>query len=497
MSKRSSFLWVTLGLSILVVGFLPATRVPTLGDDFYVVFQAQGISGGDLGVWLALAWQWGMQAGHFNPVGQLLGGLYHFGAYAWGAAVGVTPTAYYLVGAFVILALAALAATFALLRALRHAGYPGVPSARLFALIAAVTGLTLQLHPWSNDPVTTYSMAGYASAAIGFLLIGFAFKAIAGGGPRILDFLRVGVTATFAVIFYEMLVAAVAATAVVYVAAWFSRRGPGGSRAGVLGLGLVGVVLPAVVFVGGRLYVALVSGTGGYTGTTAVPGLDSARAFVFGMASSVPGAAWPYTYHRLGTVELSRPALVGAFVLIGLLAVFVIAWTRRPVARLAVTRRLVLPVAVLVAFWALATLSHTITPKYTVEISAPGLVYLFYSVGSLVVTLLLAFAVLALRLPAGRVIGVVVVVGISAFAVVQQSVNWTLGTMMANSYAVNARLLEASVDADMPEAERCDRLEEWNARDWPDYYRDAALVYLAEAYENARDDEFCDPPSGG
>ncbi|WP_395639730.1 hypothetical protein [Pseudolysinimonas sp.] len=496
MSRRSSLLWAALGVAVLVVGFLPATRVPTLGDDFYVVFQAQGVSSGDLGTWLSLAWGWGMQAGHFNPIGQVLGGLYHFGAFAWGSLVGVTPTTYYLAGAFLILATAALAATYALTSALRHVGYASVPFWRLFALVAAVTGVTIQLHPWSNDPVTTYSMAGYASTAIGFLLIGFAFRAVATGHPTALDLVRIAVTAVFAVLFYEMLVAAVAATFVVYCAAWFTRSKTVGGRGGILAVIGVGVVLPAAVFIGGRLYVSLVSGTGGYTGTTAVPGLESARAFVFGMASSIPASAWPYTYYRIGQVDLSRAALVGSFALLLLLVIFLVAWTRRPLPRVPLSRRLLLPVGVLVAFWALATLSHTITPKYTVEISAPGLVYLFYAVGSLVVSLLLAGGVLALRLPAGRVVGIVLVVALASFAVVQQSVNWTLGTMMAGSYSVNARLLEASVDADMPESERCDRLEEWDERDWPDYYRDAALVYLADAYERAQGEAFCDLPDG-
>lgn len=496
MSRRSQLGWAALGTGILALGFSPAARVPIVGDDFQALQEGFGIADGSFFGSVDYGWNAGTKAGHFNPVGQLLGGLYHFATYGISASLRIDPHLVHTIGSFAVIWLTVLAAAFAVVRGIRFADPQSVlPFWRIFALIGAVAGITLQLHPWSNDPVTTYTMAGFASAALGFLLLGFAFSAVSSTTPAWRGYLALAVTSSFAVVFYEMLVAAVAAIAVVFAFVLIRRRERerlGLSRI-LLNIGL-GVVLPAIIFIGGRMLSASPESSG-YTGTSFSLGLDGMRTWVYGMASSIPAGAWPITLYRIDPITMPRPAFVIAALLVIAIVVFAVAWGRGSETRVARTRRLWVPAAAIVTFWALSTAAHTFTPKYISEITAPGLVYLFYAVGVVAVAALIAGIVLLV--PANRLlaVGLVAVPLVTAFAVAQVNINWTVGNVMRAAYSANSALAEASTTTDESATERCAILENWLEQPWPEYYRIAVTENLAENYERVFGMEFCSTPA--
>lgn len=498
MKRLSSFVWICIGLAVMAVGFVPATRVPIVGDDFYVLFQAQGMSHGDLWQWVTLAWGWGLQAGHFNPVGQVLGGLYHFFSLPVSSSLNSSPSYYYQAGAFLLLILSALSATF-FFQATRKTlddTYPGHTFPRVFALICVITGLTLQIHPWSNDPVTTYSMAGYGATAVGFVLLAFTMQAIRTHSNSTWTYLKVGLTALFSVVYYELLVAAVAASAIIIASALFkkTRVQPVPLRRPII-LIAVGVIVPAIVFVLGRLYVSLVSGDGGYTGTAVAVGIEGFKTLAFSIISSIPGGAWAYSFYRVNPMILSRSAVVGVTILTVLLLVFSMLWWRsRSAFESKKPQNLWLPLTALVVFWVLSTAAQSFTAKYIAEISAPGLVYLFYPIGMLSVTLIVATVLSFIPEPRLLPIGAILLAIAAWFGGIQQTVNWTLGDQMRASYVLNSELGAAASNSRIDEATRCMRLQKWANLPWPDYYREGILQNLELSYQQLKHEDFCTVP---
>lgn len=492
---RKNIGWVFLGLAILFVGFLPATRVPIIGDDFYVIYQAQGMSKGDVFAWISLAWGWGMQAGHFNPIGQVLGGLYHFISMPLTSALNISPAYYYQGGAFALLLLAVISATYFFVQTLKTLELEITPgsTARYFALVAAITGLTIQIHPWSNDPVTTYSMAGYGSTAVGFLLLGLAMKAIRPNSHPVWMTVKVSLVAVFSVVYYELLVAAVAGAAVIFAAGLLKKLAiTTVSKKRIVALLGFGVVLPAIVFLGGRAYVSLISGTGGYTGTVVGGPLDGVKTFAFSLISAVPGGAWPYSFYRVNPMILSRPAFLAGTVLVALLIIFAIAWFRTaPAEPVRHPRKIGIPLLALIVFWWLSTAAQAFTAKYIAEITAPGLVYLFYPIGMLTMSLIIAGFAVQVSKKRLLTVGAIFLAFTTWFGMTQQTINWTLSIQMESAYRLNSELAAATTNSRIDEEQRCARLERWLEREWPEYYREGVLANLEPTYYQLKGEEFC------
>ncbi|WP_104127521.1 hypothetical protein [Cryobacterium sp. Y57] len=484
--------WPVFGSVMLALSFLAATRVPIVGDDFQALQEAFVRSGGDLAGSIAYGWTAGMQAGHFNPVGQLLGAVYHFAAYEFSVVFQITPQFFHVASSLGLIWLTTLAASYVVVCAAKFVrNTSALPLGPIFALVATITGLTLQIHPWSNDPVTTYSMAGFGSAAVAFLLLALALRALSPGTSRWGGPVAVAVVSVFAVLYYEMLVAAVAATAVVYVGAILPRADR--TRSSVtksLLLLLVGVALPAIVFVGGR-FLAAPAVSSGYTGTSVALGPDALRTWVFSMVSTLPGGAWPYSMYRIDPLALSRSAVVVAGLLcLGVIGLAIIWWKSTPV-RLDPTRRLWVPAGALFTLWALSVAAHAVTPKYISEITSPGLVYLFYAVGVVCAAVFLAVVILILPRTALLKTSMIALPLLCAFVVVQQAVNWTLGDLMRSAYSSNAQLAAVSTNETSSEAERCAALQLWLEKPWPQYYEESVTTNVELNFEASFDDEFC------
>lgn len=500
MRKIKSFIWISIGLAALAVGFAPATRVPIMGDDLFILYESQAMSHANFWEWTGQAWGLGLQAGHFNPVGQFLGGVFHFIALPLSSALSIGPQYYYQFGAFTLLLLAVMSGTFFFVasRKTLDRDYPRNSFPRAFSLIALITGVTLQVHPWSNDPVTTYSMAGFGGTALGFLFLGFCMQSIRSSTKPWHAYLPVGITAMFGVVYYELLIAAVAAGALIFVTALIpSTRVQTISVKRGIGLGVVGVVVPSALFAVGRLYVALIGGTGGYTGTDVSVGIPGFKTLLYALISSIPGGAWPYTLYKVNPILFSRAALIGGALITLVLVIFWIIWWREKETRTDFKpKKLWIPMASIVIFWVLSTAAQAFAAKYTLEISAPGLVYLFYSTGLISVSLI--FAGIFSFIPKAHLflLGGVLLPLVVWFSINQQAINWTLGDQMSSSYALNRELAIASTNGHIAEEKRCEVLEKWaNTPPWPEYYRNGIVSNLKYSYLQISGEEFCNDAS--
>jgi hypothetical protein len=293
--------------------------------------------------------------------------------------------------------------------------------------------------------------------------------------------------------YYEMLVGMIAGTAVVYAGTILRGRRRGNRPQVVRALVLtgVGVVLPAVVFIGGRLLAAPAESSG-YTGTALSVGPDAAYTWWVAMVGAVPTGGWRYLIENGGgRIPINtRSGLFAIALLIGAL-VLMAAWRRLPVVTGGWSKAALVPIGAVLGTWAATTATHTTTKKYIDEINEPGQVYLYYAVGVLCVALLLAAVAVTLLPRAGATVrsGGLLVLG--AFIAVQAPLNWHLATISAEAYSINRNLSTAGADADVPPDIRCDTLLTWAERPWPQYYLDAVVEDTQENFLRVHGEPFC------
>jgi hypothetical protein len=494
MNRMPRLLWAALGTVLIGLGALPAARVPILGDDFQALFETYAIADGSLLETLSFGWNAGFGAGHFNPIGQALGALHHFTVYSVSASLGVPPQLTDVAIGTALIWLTVLAAATALVNGLRYAGLtPRLGLWPAFALVAGITALTLQLHPWTNDPVTTFLPAGWGSAVIGFALLGLALRATVPGRTGWLDVALVGGVALFAVMYYEMLVGVIAGTAVVYAGTFFRgrRRGDRSQVVRALVLTGVGVVLPALVFLGGRLLAAPAESSG-YTGTAISLGPDALSTWWVAMVGAVPGGGWPYLI-SMGGGRIpfeQRPVLYAVALLAGVL-VLMAAWRRVPAVTGGWSESALVPIGAVVTAWAATTATHATTKKYIDEIDEPGQVYLYYAVGVICVALLLAAFVVTVLPHLGSFARSAGLLLLGAFVAVQGPLNWHLASVSAEAYSINRNLSSAAADDDVLPQTRCDTLLAWAQRPWPAYYLEAVVEDTQEDFLRKFDEPFC------
>lgn len=493
LARLRSALWAVLGTALLGIGLIPAARVPILGDDFQALFETYTRGRGSFGTAVAYGWRAGMQAGHFNPVGQAIGAAYHYTVFALSASWQLPPQLFAALADAGLVWLTVLAATSVLVQGLRYAGItPRVPFWPGFACLAAITASTLELHPWSNDPVTSFLPAGWGSAVVAFAILGLALRSTQWQRTSWVDVVLAGVIGVFAVLYYEMLVGAVAGAAVVYAAAVLRARSHRDRAQLFRGLALfgAGVALPAVVFVCCRM-LAVPQAKSNYTGTAVSLGPKALHTFYVATVGALPGGGWRYLSDSAGPFRITTGAGLFTLTLLAGIVVLALAWGRRPALTGRWSRTAAVPVVAVLVTWAATTATHATSEKYITEIRSPGQVYLYYVVAVVCVALLLAAFVLVVVprfRPGVRTAGLVV---LGAYLAVQLPLNWHLSQVSAAAYAANRNLATAAAESSVPTRVRCDTLLAWAQRPWPQYYRDAVIRDLQTDFRLAHGSAFC------
>jgi hypothetical protein len=92
------------------------------------------------------------------------------------------------------------------------------------------------------------------------------------------------------------------------------------------------------------------------------------------------------------------------------------------------------------------------------------------------------------RLPV--ILGVLPLVG--AFIFGQVAVNTSVADAVNRIYPLNAALVSASTDPDVPVDERCNVLEAWTLQPWwPGYYSNSVGENIRENFERSFGESFC------
>jgi len=488
-----------LGTALLAVGAVPGAQVPIIADDFQALQQTYAVSGGSLLEAVRFGVDQGRLGGHFNPVGQATGAAYHWSVYAVSARLNSDPQNVDVLAGFVLLWLALAAAVAVLHSALtRGAGKRTVPGYwSLFAASAAVTACTLQIHaPWSNDPVVSYAPAGYGSAALGFGLLALVLRA---SDPRRGWSWTVAATALAitCVWYYEMLVAAIAASGVVLGLLLLTARGQGARAERLRCSALLGavVVLPAVQFLLSRRLVSEQTAAAAYEGTSVSVGAQALQTWVTGMLGTLPTAAWPFVLGETGGLHVTGAAIgLAALLFVG--TALLLRLMRHQASEGPSTRRpAVMAVVGLLVFSGLSTATHSVTVKYIAEIREVGNVYLFYAVGALVTAVLLGWWLLrATQSRRGRAVllGLAPVFGLLVLG--QAAVNLAVAReVQVESTPWNGPLAAVSVEPGSDPAVRCDVLAAWRAEPWPGYYLNSVSDSVRANFERSFGKPFCPP----
>lgn len=357
---------------------------------------------------------------------------------------------------------------------------------------------TLQLHGmWANDPVESYPLAGYASAAIGFGVLTLAVWTTA--RPSVRRYAVTTLAGLLAVSYYEFNFGAVLGGAVILVAAaWPQRR----QLQRLLRYG-AGVACFFLVPVAWLLLSGAQNAGSNYSGR-ALQASGAVHTLIVAIISSLPGAAWQLSASELGGHPgISVVAALSTVAVVTATALWIrgsnrgdsaaqatdqphapVPDTSPPGLVLAPPHRLMLAAtasaAAIYALFALALESATV--KVEQEVGVIGYVYTSYAVSSAAVGLAIAVAgwwLVSGRSRSSTLLKVAVAVVALAFLSLQLSYNDRLSQTLNINIAEN-QTLDSAFAPGVPQVTRCEAIQNWTSWLWPDYYR-AAVVEGAEA----------------
>jgi hypothetical protein len=353
----------------------------------------------------------------------------------------------------------------------------------------------LQVHIWwSNDPVASFPMSGFASAAFGLLFLGEVVRAT--GAPSLLRSSLVGMLGAAAILYYELNIASIVVAGALLLVLTVQHVVRGGRFKRLVVLSPI-VAIPAVVTIGLQLVAA--PGSENYGGTSVAAGTGVTRTFVTSSLSSLPGAAWHlFSQYVADPFTPSRGSIL---VLVAIVAVLGLLWWRHvPTPRTDRRSEVRFLAAVAVAgvgFWLTATLIQASTAKIQAEVTRVGFVYSFYAFGACGIALVLAAVgrlIVERRVPVA--VGVVVALLFLGFASAQYVANSRMKVQFNTATAPNRVLVDAFVE-ERPEVERCAALRAWTAGAWPPYYETWMVDGLNASYSGMHDAPFCSDPTAG
>lgn len=429
-------------------------------------------------------------SGHFNYLGQALGAVYNQ-LWLWTASrTDLSLLTLYAATKLAVLLLTALAVAAYVRAACRLLGRD-VGAWWCRAGVSVALFGTLQLHVvWSNDPVASYPLSGFASAALGFALL---LAALRWGGPeRPWGPAVVGLLGLATVLYYEIDVAAVLAVGAVVLWHVLAVRDAAGRLQRLVRCSPA-LLVPFVLTVALQRSAAAAGAT--YGGTDVAVGQGLPGTLRVALASGVPGAGWDLSRDYLAGSPLFRP--VPALVLAVVLGVLAVQAGRHPlpaggVARGALRRGWLL-LAAPVVYGVGASGIQAATAKVQQEVTAVGMVYNFYAVSAAAVAALCVLTLLLVPVStwARPAVGLPVAVAAGLLVLTQTMVNASVAERFnATFLPANRVLLQAYSDEDPPDV-RCSVLRTWTTYPLPAYYRQQMVDGLQAAYRHYHGESFC------
>jgi hypothetical protein len=453
----------------------PALTTALMGDDFEAPFANLNQAGVGLGRALHFAWQSSFVAGDRSRVASSFVGHVFQWFWLWFCAKsGVSLSTFYGATKFLTyLACAASVATFWWLAA-RRTRRP-IPWRVALVLISMALFGSVQLHGlWSNDPVQSIPLAGFAVTVLGFAVLSIAVWTTE--RPTWRRFALGGTVGVVAVSYYELNVGAVIGAFLILAAGAWRLRG----RSREVTRYAAGTALFCGAPAAWILLARFSGAADTYAGRQIGGGIG--RPFLDGLIGSLPGSAWHLETKYVG----GTPRIVVSAVIAALLAVATVIWVvrRTPPAPSAQpypdgTRLASLAAASAVAvFGVFAVALETATVLFGAQVKGIGYVYTFYAVSATAVALAFAAGawwLIGRRTTRGKIAAGVAMLLFAAFLVVQGSFNARLRDVTNSEYGPNLAIYHTFA-AGVPESKRCAAIDAWAGGDWPEYYKEDVVI---------------------
>ena len=485
-----TFAYITYSTVLL----FPVLSTPLVADDFSAPFY-QFYSEGP-GVTTAMKYGWNNAYGgvNFRILGMPIGSLVHFLYVDLAGRFGIRVSTSYFITKLVIYLGVGIAASWVCSELLRIAGKTRNHWSVLL-VTSTVLFLTLQNHGvWSNDPVSSYPLAGFGSVIFGLVVLGFTLR-ITRIGITGLRITVLSLLTTASVLYYEINVAAIVGIAPFL--AFSALRADTEFRSSIIQkvkrLLLVSIpcVTPALLLLVGRMLSGSAAQT--YSGTTIRLGERATSTFLNGLISTFPTSSWGLSMEQLGPDYELRPSWLSlAIIVLVLSTIFLHSEVQSEKSQLKRNpSMLAVGIFSLVIYWFVGLGIQSITTKVQDESPRIGYVYTYYAIGSTVVAILISFTVLYFGvLLRTKVIRLFFTLALVLLGLLQLSINWSLMDKMHATLEPNRALLVAfSEQPDVPH--RCQALLAWSYGPWPDYYEKGMINGLQAANSHYHQEKFC------
>lgn len=489
-------------MALSAVFLRPILIAPIIGDDFLNPWQQFANTGtSPAGIW-RFAIDATTNAGHFNYLGQVVG-AYISALWMWMMSdLGIRYTTMYAVTKLIVYTLTVAAVGSFVRTAAALVGRHISPWRGRIYVAIPLFGI-LQIHlPWSHDPVATYPLSGFASAAIGFMVMKLAIDAYRSAALR--ASIIAGSAGVASILYYEIEVAAIAALVPLALWAW---RAHGGGRVGARKVAIpVAFTLALPTLAAAAFFLYSRANSISYGGTQVEVGSRTAGTFRIAFLGTLPGSAWNLSREFLaGPIAIRGYAT--AILILTATVLFTLASRFRPqpdpppdsaglMAGPADRRVTMLAMAAVcmspVIYWVGATVIQSSTPKVQNEITRIGAVYNYYAVGTAAIASLVVLVILFW--PPRWNVGVIRIGALATaigFICIQYMVNWNINDRY-QGYATLNRQLQAAFSDHSPMAHRCAVLVEWEAVAWPEYLEVAIVDGYQISYEHYHGEPFCE-----
>jgi hypothetical protein len=476
--------WIlfSIGVSVLI---RPILTTAIVADDFIGPFSQFHQSGAGLISSLRFGYN-AASYGHFNYVGQIIGALANWIWMQLQGQFGIRYSTIYATSKFLVI-LFAISQAARLSQRILTTDRSSSAIWKLRIAIALALAATIQLHiVWSNDPVGSYPLSGYLSAAIGMMVLNTAFSFFTEKTVRnfvVLTFILIG-----AILYYEMNIALLASVGILALVFEYRNKSTTGNFIKPLAISSAALVFPTAITFFLQFHNSAESAS--YAGTAVALNGKSLQVFGNSLVSSLPFSSWHLAFDWLPNGVTIRAAIF-IFPMFGALLFSAIIYRHGSRRRTEEFSNHLLLIAPLLTYWIFATLIQCATVKVQNEATRIGSVYNFYAVGSLVIAVIIGLAgIFFFERFTSKVVRILVSIFIVLACIGQFAINDTLATRHAGYLVYNRNLLVQFVDGPTTET-RCLALEQWLTMGWPGYYLNEMTVGVEAAYKHFNNEIFC------
>lgn len=474
--------WILFSLGVYVL-IRPILITAIVADDFIGPFSQFHQAGSGLISNLRFGYN-AASYGHFNYVGQVVGSLANWTWIQLQGQFGIRYSVIYAVSKFLTILFAISQAARLARRILTTDGSDGAVW-KLRIAIALALAATIQLHiVWSNDPVGSYPLSGYLSAAIGIVALNAAISFFT--KYTVKNFIFLTVLTTAAILYYEMnisLLAAIGVLALVYV---FRNGSTQGSLIKRLAISSSALVFPTAATLYFQFHNSAKSAS--YTGTAVAINGKSFQVFGNSLVSSLPFSSWHLAFDWLPDGVTFRIAIFVLPLLGASLFTVIVYRLKTQSNEFSNYFSLIAP---LLTYWIFATLIQCATVKVQNEATRIGSVYNFYAVGSLVIAVIIGcMGIVFFEQFSNKVVRSFASLLIVIACIGQFSINNSLAVRHAGFLTYNRNLLVQFTEKSTQDA-RCAALQEWLTMGWPGYYLNEMTVGVEAAYKHFNNETFC------